>query len=905
MKDKDYIWRLIARKLSGEATDEELRELSALLGEDGGRLYPLQLLEALWGPDKSGEGADGAVDRLQLRLDMLEEDLLVPPGDDPLTAQPRTPWPASRAAAPAAWSASRARAPRQRWLPTKSVLRTQLKTTYRNLLRSKVFSLINVLGLALGMAAATLLLIVIRNNLTYDRFHTREDRIYMVMNKAVIDGKTECWRSTPMPLAPVLRSDYPEVERVARTAWVGSLLFNVGDDHLRAWGYMTDNDFLSIFSLPLQEGNAATALAKPHSIVLTQGLAKKLFGDADPLGKVVNLDSNQLFTVTGLLKPVPANSQFNFNYLVPWSYMKEIGWENDQWINNSVLTYVLLKPGVTEQAANRLISGITAAHDQTIRNQLFLHSIKKWRLYSNFENGIPTGGMINFVKTLGVLAAFILLIACINYMNLSTARSMRRAREVGIRKVMGAGKGALVWQFLAESILVAALGGLMALGVAQLCMGWFDKLIDQTFTIPYGDPWFWISAVGFVLFTGMIAGSYPAFYLSSYQPIQVLKGTFKSAFGLVTPRKVLVVFQFTIAIALVICTIVIYREIWFARHRDSGYAQDNLLFVYVNGDIRKNEPAIEASLQASGAITHFTQTNAPVTDAWNDVADFHWVGQPAQTRQDFTFYTEDRNFASTVGLRVLQGRDIDVVRYPTDTNALVLTESALHTMGFRKPLGQVVTLGPRQFHVVGVVKDFIHGSPYYPAWPTVIAGSTDKFGALTFRLSPAANEEENLSRVEEVFKKYNPDYPFEYKFVDEEYGRKFEGEQHFGTLAAIFSGLAICISFLGLFALAAYMAESRIREIGIRRVLGATLANITTLLSRDFMKLIVIAFLIASPIAWWAMRAWLSEYAYRVSVSWWLFALTGVTSFLIALCTVAYQAIRSARVSPAESLKVE
>ncbi|TDX00862.1 ABC transporter permease [Dinghuibacter silviterrae] len=895
MKDKDYIWRLIARKLSGEATEEELRELSALLEEDGGRQFSLQLLEALWGLDENGEGADEAVDRLQLRLDALDE--------DPLGAEPATPRGGRPAGAVSAWSAGRR--PPARWLPAKSVLRTQFKTTYRNLLRSKVFSLINILGLALGMAAATLLLIVIRNNLTYDRFHKNEDRIYQVMDKAMIDGRLECWGSTPMPLAPVLRSQYPEVERVARTEWVGSFLFNVGDDHLRAWGYLTDNDFLSIFSLPLQEGDPATALARPHSIVLTQALSKKIFGDADPLGKTVSLDSNQLFTVTGLLKPVPANSRFSFSYLVPWSYMKEIGWENHDWINNSVITYVLLKPGVTEQTADRLFSSITAINDPSVANQLFLHPIKKWRLYSNFVDGVATGGMINFVKTLGVLAAFILLIACVNYMNLSTARSMRRAREVGIRKVMGAGKGALVWQFLGESILVAAMGGLIALGVAHLCMDRFDKLIDETFTIPYTDPWFWVFAVGFVLFTGMIAGSYPAFYLSSYQPIQVLKGTFKSAFGLVTPRKVLVVFQFTIAIALVICTIVIYRQVWFARHRDAGYAQENLLFIYINGDIRKNLAAIETGMQTSGAITGFTKTNAPVTDAWNDISDFHWTGQPAGTRQDFTYYLEDRNFASTIGLRVLQGRDIDVLRYPSDTNALVLTEAALHTMGFKKPLGQVVTMGSCRFHVVGVVKDFIHGSPYYPVWPTVIAGTTQFFGALTFRLNPLRNTEENLARIEEVFKKYNPGYPFEYKFVDEEYGHKFREEQHLGTLAAIFSGLAICISFLGLFALAAYMAESRIREIGIRRVLGATIANIATLLSKDFMKLIVIAFVIASPLAWWAMHAWLSEYTYRVSVSWWLFALTGIASFTIALCTVAYQAVRSARVSPAESLKVE
>ena len=885
MKDKDHIWRLIARKLSGEATPQELKELEELLESDAGRQYSMHLLSMLWNPEDAGDTTtlDEASDRLQLRLDTL---------------------PAETAPAPV-WSSARQETPRRRWLPGKSLLGTQFKTTYRNLLRSKTFSLINILGLALGMASATLLLIVIRNEVTHDRFHANGDRIYEVINKTVIDGRIECWNTTPMVLTPVLRSDYPEIEQVARTQWVGSFLFNEGDNHLRSQGYLTDPDFLTIFSLPLQEGDAATALSKPHSIVLTPVLSKKLFGDADPIGKTISLDSNVIFTVTGLMKPLPTNTRFRFEYLVPWSYMKEIGWESNSWFHNGVVTYVLLKPGVTEQTADRLIAGVPSAHDPTVRTQLFLHPIRKWRLYSNFVNGVATAGNLYFVQTLGVLAAFILLIACINYMNLSTARSMRRAREVGIRKVMGAGKAALVWQFLGESILVAFLAGIIALGIAQLNMGWFDKLMYEEFSIPYANPWFWASATGFVLFTGLVAGSYPAFYLSGYQPIEVLKGTFKAAFGLVTPRKVLVVFQFTIAITLVICTIVIFREIWYARHRDSGYVQENLLFVYVNGDIGKNSASIQAGLRASGAITSLTRTNAPVTDAWFDVIDYTWEGKPPQTRLDFTRYTADRNFTSTIGLPVLIGRDIDVERYPSDSNALLLTQAALHTMGFKHPLGQVVTLGPRRLHVVGVVRDFIHGSPYWPAWPTVIEGSTTNFGAMTFRLNPAYSSEEDLARIEAVFKKNNPNYPFEYKFVDEQYGNKFEDEQHLGTLAALFSGLAICISFLGLFALAAYMAESRIREIGIRRVLGASIVHITTLLSMDFMKLILISFVIASLLAWWAMHAWLSGYAYRVSVSWWLFALTGISSFLIAFGTVSYQAVSAAKANPAESLKAE
>ncbi|HTJ14883.1 MAG TPA: ABC transporter permease [Dinghuibacter sp.] len=898
MKDKDHIWKLVARKLSGEATPAELAELDKLLEEDESGQYSLELLSALWNPEEAWEGtpAEEATDRLQLRLDEL------PPGPTRVPA-PVTP-------------------PRRRWLPAKSLLATQFKTTYRNLLRSRTFSLVNIFGLAVGMASALLLLIEIHNYLTFDRIYDKEDRIYQVYNRAMIDGRLQAWSGTPKPLRKALRA-FPEVEHAARTQWIGSIVFNVPDsvreivpdkNHIfetngsqfRAKGYVTDPDFFSIFNLPFQEGDPVTALARPHSIVLGADIARKLFGDADPLGKTIAVDSNVLFTVTGLLKPLPPNTRFHdFTYYIPWSYAREVGWDDSTWINNSVATYVLLRKGVSQQTADRLFAGITNAHDPTVKNQLFLHPARLWMLYSNFENGVSVGGAIYFVRILCVIAAFILLIACINYMNLSTARSIRRAREVGIRKVMGAGKGSLIWQFLGESTLLAFLSGIVALGMAQLFLPVFNGLLFEYLYIPYADPRFWLYALGFVLFTGLLAGSYPALYLSGYHPIQVLKGTFKNALGMITPRKFLVVFQFTIAIMLVICTLVIYREVWYARHRDSGYIQKNLYFVYINGDIRKNYAPIEAGLEASGAVSDLTRSNSPITDIWSDVADYEWRGKPERTRMDFTLYQTDRNFIKTTGIKLLSGRDIDVVQNPADTDAVLLSEGAVRTMGFKHPLGEEIRLFKRKLHVIGVVANFVASSPYSPIWPAVIQGSNAPaaFGALTFRLT--GNTSESLKKVEEVFRKYNPNYPFELKIVNEQYDLKLEGEERLGTLAALFSGLAICISFLGLFALAAYMAESRIREIGIRRVLGASITNIAALLSADFIKLIFIAFVIASPAAWWAMHSWLSDYAYRVSMGWWVFIGTGAAAILVALATVGYQAVNAARVSPAESLKAE
>jgi putative ABC transport system permease protein len=887
MKHADDIWRLIARKLAGEASPAELKELEDLLRNDPDKMYSAHLLSALWtAPDpEGGTSAEAASDRLLERLSWEAE---------------HTPAPA-----PPVWSQQASVHDRRRRIPLRSLLHTQIKTTYRNLLRSKSFSLINISGLAVGMASAILLLIWIHNELTYDQFHTNRDRIYQVYNRAAIDGRFQCWGSTPQPLGPVLESDYPEVEAAARTNWVGSLLFNSGDNHLRAQGYLTDPSLLSIFSLPLLEGNAATALVKTHSIVLTPKLAKKLFGDTDPLGKTISVDSNIVFTVTGLLKELPSNTQFQFEYLLPWSYMKEVRWDNQDWGLNQVATYVLLKPDISERAADSLFAGITESHDNRIKNQLFVQPIRKWRLYSDFEDGKISETPINLIRMLATIAAFILLIACINYMNLSTARSIRRAKEVGIRKVMGAGKASLVWQFLGESLLIACVGGLIALGLAQANLGWFNHLIDERLTIPYENPRFWMAALAFVFITGLVAGSYPAFFLSSYQPIQVLKGTFKTAFALVTPRKILVVFQFSIAITLVICTIVIYRQIRYAQKRDAGYNQDNLVFVYMNGDIQKNYAPIREDLVNSGAITAVMRTNSPITDIWSVQDGYSWKGKPLDTRFFFTFFATDKDLVQTTGLKITSGRDINVESYPSDSSAVLLSEATVRVMGLTHPVGDTIHNGHRALHIVGVVKDFIPGSPYEPMRPMVIEAARKGFGALTFRLDASHPAEVDLDKIRSIFKKYNPDYPFEYKWVNDAYAEKFEGERHMGTLAALFSGLTVFISCLGLFALAAYMAESRIREIGIRKVLGASITHITALLSGGFLKLVLISFAIASPVAWWAMHAWLNNYAYRVELSWWLFALTGLFSFVLALLTVSYQAVTAALASPAESLRSE
>jgi ABC-type antimicrobial peptide transport system permease subunit len=535
--------------------------------------------------------------------------------------------------------------------------------------------------------------------------------------------------------------------------------------------------------------------------------------------------------------------------------------------------------------------------------------MRKWRLWSRFENGKIVGGVIDHVRMFGFIAAFVLLIACINYMNMSTARSVKRAKEVGIRKVVGAGKSSLVGQFLWESILFAFLACILALIIVQPGLHWFNHLIDGNLAIPYGNPQFWLFMVGFVLFTGVLAGSYPAFYLSSFKPIRVIKGIFKGANALVTPRKVLVVFQFTFAIALIICTIVIYRQLVYGQQRDPGYDKNNLAYVYVKGDMLKNYQFISSALINSGAITAITRSNCPITDTWRWEDNYEWAGKKPDTRYEFAGFNTDHDFIKTTGLKLVDGRDIDIQKYPTDSTAVLLNESAARLMGFPDPIGQTLQRAGKQWHVVGVVKNFISVWPYQPDFPVLIQGpgynNNNQYGALTFRLNSKHSTKNNLAKVAAVFKKYNPDYPFEYHFAEDSYAEKFEGEKFMGTLSAIFAGLTILISCLGLFALATYMAENRIKEIGIRKVLGASVTRITALLSKDFLKLVIISFVIASPVAWWAMNIWLSDYSYRVSISWWIFAVTGLISIVIAVTTVGYQAVKAALSNPVKSLRSE
>ena len=795
------------------------------------------------------------------------------------------------------------------------MLKNYFITAWRSLIRGKSFSIINIAGLAIGMAGAILILLWLQNEISFDKFHEYKDRlyeVYVLTNNT--DGHPSAVPVTSQPLGPFLKQNYPEAEATTRVMGNNSFLFSAnGKSFTGVQGCFVDSSFLQMFSFPLIEGNKNEQLKNVYSITITEKLAKKLFGKEDAIGKVIKIDSVDHFTVTGILKDLPSNTRFDFEYLLPWGYHDKSGngWANEMesWLSNNTSTYVLLKPNTNVAAFNEKIKDITKhATGRTDIWTHFLFPLRQWHLYAEFANGRPVGGRINTVRLFAIIAAFILLIACINFMNLSTASSEKRSKEVGIRKVAGAGKNLLIAQFMVEAFLTACIAGIIALFIVQLMLPSFNTLISTELSLPYNNVFFWLSALAFIVFTSSLAGSYPAFYLSSFNPASIFKKQFKKAQGAISPRKVLVVLQFTFAVILIISTIVVRNQIKYAQDRETGYSKNNLVYVNFVGDIDKNYPMIKQELINSGIASSVTKTMNGITLGGAHSWGLRWNGEiPKDTNTTITLFSADADLVKTPGLHLIEGRDIDINKYPADSFSVILNETAVRLMGFKNPVGQIIS-GPyanSRLQVVGVVKDYVVSTPYEKIPPIVIEGPGLWFTAMHIKFNPARSTSANLAKAEQVFKKYNPAYPFDYRFTDEEYSRNFDNEQRSKTLAGLFAALAIFISCLGLFGLSAYVAESRVKEIGVRKVLGASALSIAKLLSLDFIKLVIVAIIIATPVAWYAMNQWLQSYSYRVDIGWGIFSVAGLLAIAIAMATVSYQAIRAAIANPVKSLRTE
>ncbi len=785
-----------------------------------------------------------------------------------------------------------------------------VKIALRIIRRNKGYSFINISGLAIGLAAAMLILMWVQNEISYDRFHTNADRIYKMFSRDHFNGRTEVWQNSPSLMGPELQQSYGEVEATTRYRIV-FFLVKAGEQRFNDPGAFVDPSFLSMFDFPMHSGNRA-ALTNDFGIVLSEPLAIKLFGKTDCVGETVIVNDNDSFTVTGVLKALSSNTEFQFQYLIPWNYMTRLGWDRfEDWTQTNANNFVLLKEGASPEVFQSKVLKIVQRHvpmgDGSTR-EIIAHPLAKVHLYSQAENGELTRGRIETVRLFTAIAVLIIVIACINFMNLSTARSEKRAREVGVRKVVGAQRGALVTQFISESIVLVLIAFVIALVLVQASLGIFSRVVAAPLSIDFTNLKYWLFALSLIFLTGLLAGSYPAFYLSSSRPLGVLKGAVRNVGALITPRKALVVMQFSFAIVLSICAIMVQRQIEYAMNRDAGFDRSGIVYNFTQGEVPKHFEAIRHELIRSGAAVSVTRTYSPVTYIWETSNGFSWQGSTEEdkTSKIFDQFGSDVDFVKTFGTTIIQGRDLDIHTYPSDTAAMLLNEKAVELMGLENPIGEVIRQeNGQEFHVVGVVKNFIVGSPYQEVRPMMIKGWTERYGAVHFRLNPSITQAEALKRAEQVFKKYNPEYPFEADFTEDYYNRKFGNEQKTGTLAGLFAALTIFISCLGLFGLAAYMAENRTKEIGIRKVLGASTFGLTALMSKEFVRLVIVAIVIASPISFYVVSDWLQAFNYRVPIGVSVFLITAGAAILIAVATVSFQAIRAAVADPVKSLRTE
>jgi putative ABC transport system permease protein len=791
------------------------------------------------------------------------------------------------------------------------MLRNIFTVAWRNFVKSKWYSLINTLGLSIGMAVALLIGLWIWDELSYNHYHTRHSRIVQVMTTQTFNGQTGTGDATSLPVGPYLRTHYPsDFQEIARGSWNGGHVLAVGDKKITKDGMYAEPNITKIITLDMAAGSA-NALKDPSSMLISQSTAEALFGSDNPMNRNIKVDNKVLLKVGGVFADPPYNTSFyDTKILMAWDkYVEMEPWMTknaDNWGNHSWPTFGLLQPGVDAAAVTAKVKDVPKAYNKDGGAEaLFVQPMDNWHLYSDFKDGHLNGGRIRFVWLFGIIGVFVLLLACINFMNLSTARSEKRAREVGIRKTVGSLRGQIIGQFLCESVLVALLAFLLSILWVWPSLGFFNQLSDKKMHLPWGYPLFWILGLGFTFFTGLLAGSYPAFYLSGFKPVAVLKGSFKVGKLASLPRKILVVVQFTVSIALIIGTILVFRQISYAKSRPVGYDRSGLITVYMNTpDITGHYDVMRNDLLKSGGAIEMAESSSPATQVWSSQIGFDWPGKDPKSVPLFDVTACTHDFGRTVGWSIKEGRDFDR-KFITDSGGLILNEEAVKLIGIQHPVGMNIRWDDKQHKVIGVVRDLVMSSPYAPIKPGIFFLDYGWANVITVRLNPAMTTQRALDAIEPVFKKYNPGAGFEYNFVDEDYAKKFNDEQRIGSLASVFAVLAIFISCLGLFGLASFVAEQRTREIGMRKVLGASLFRLWRLLTVDFVLLVVISCLIAIPLSWFFLHQWLQQYEYRTPMSWWAFAAASIGALVITLLTVSYQAVKAASMNPIGALRSE
>ncbi|MBX2955100.1 MAG: ABC transporter permease [Cyclobacteriaceae bacterium] len=789
------------------------------------------------------------------------------------------------------------------------MLLNYLKIALRNLQRNFTYSFINIFGLSIGIACSILIMLWIADEYQFDRFHEKRDNLYKVMMNQTFSGRIGSQIAMPYPLKDALPEYSSKIKHTVITNWGEGFLLTADENKITKVGLAVSEDFLKIFTFPLMQGDVNTALNEQNSIVLTESVAKALFGNEDPLSKLVKIDNNQELKVTGVMRDFPDQTTFsNYHYLIPFSFYESIQpWvrnSRERWDNNSFQLYVELEPGSTQEEVTASIKDIVKKNsaDTLTQPQVFLHPVSDLRLYSKFENGKATGGMIEYVRLFGAIAIFVLLIACINFMNLATARSEKRAREVGIRKSIGSRKKELVAQFLGESLLITTFAFFVAVVLVELSLPMYNTLVNKNLLIDYTNPYLWTGAVALILVTGTLAGSYPAFYLSSFQPVKVLKGKIQTGKHVSLPRKILVTLQFGFSIFLIIGTIVIYQQIMHVKDREIGFDRENLMMVWTNTELSDSYETIKNELIASGAVKHVTKSNSPVTSIFaNNIVE--WPGMEPGTRVVFSTIATEYDYVKTMGIKLLEGRDFS--KEFNDSTNVIINQAAVDVMGLTEPIGSKVNMWGGEFTIVGVTENVIMNSPYEPVAPMVVVFDPEWTSTITLRLEKTSDLSGAINKVEDVFKRLNPTYPFAYRFADAEFDKKFSSINLVGNLAKVFAALALIITALGLFGLAAFTAEQRSKEVSIRKVLGASVTGLVLMISKDFARLVIFSFVLFAPLAGWFLTGFLEEYPYRITIPWWIYPLAGFSALLVALLIVSTQALRAAVNNPVNSLRNE
>lgn len=794
------------------------------------------------------------------------------------------------------------------------MFKNYFKVAWRNMVKSKGYSVINIGGLAVGMAVAMLIGLWVYDELTYDKYHKNYDRIAQVMQHANFNGKIETQTSNPALMGPEIRAKYgSDFKYVVQSSWTGGHLLSVGNKHFTKVGNFFDADAPEMLTLNMLKGTRA-GLKDPYSIMLSASAAESIFGKVDPINKIIKFDRSLDVKVTGVYEDLPDNTSFrDIKIMMPWElWLIQNPWAKEMtepWGSNFSQTFVQIADNADMEKVSAKIKNVKLDNvdkeEKKYQWAVFLQPMSKWNLYNEFKNGKNIGGNIQYVWLFGIIGVFVLMLACINFMNLATARSEKRAKEVGIRKAIGSRRWQLIKQFFAESYLVVLLAFVLSLVLLVLLLPLFNDVAGKKIVMPWQNPLFWFFNLAFILITGLLSGSYPAFYLSSFQPLKVLKGTFRVGKLASIPRKVLVVTQFTISVMLIIGTIIVYQQIQYAKDRPIGYTRNGLINMGMEKEIREHYDAVRTELKNSGAIVEMAASNAPLTQVWNTNGGFEWEGKDPNMAVDFPNNTVSYEFGKTVQWKIKEGRDF-LRDFATDSAAFVINESAAKFLGFQNPVGKILKWNGQPYTIIGIVSDIMQESPFYPVRPTLYhIESYDNMYNIILKLNPQQNAKQSISSIEKVWKKYTPEVPFDYKFVDEEFGNKFQAEERIGKLSSYFAILAIFISCLGLFGMASFVAEQRTKEIGIRKVLGASVANIWQLLSKEFVLLVVISCVIAAPIAWYYLDNWLTNYDYRINISWQVFVLAAIAALAITLLTVSFQAIKAALANPVKSLRTE